>query len=99
MSFLQQFILPAAGIILLEEYTNAVTELTASAINNIADFFSGINGCFVRCNESKSKKLQCLAINVKLIISKMHVEQVLNLNLLHQITGVFALPLKLLRDH
>ena len=53
MSFWQQFILPAAGIVLVEEYTNAVTELTASAIRNIADFFSGINCCLV--GETKVK--------------------------------------------
>jgi hypothetical protein len=52
---LQQFILLSAGIILLEEYTSAVTELAASAINNMADFFSGINGCLVGVTKVKVK--------------------------------------------
>lgn len=55
---LQQFIFLSEGIILFAEYTNKLTELTASAINNMADFLSSINGCFVRFNENKSKKLQ-----------------------------------------
>jgi hypothetical protein len=65
---LQQLIFLPAGIIVFAEYTNTEIELIASASSNIADFFSGINGCFVGCNENKSKKLQCLVIIVKLIV-------------------------------
>ena len=58
INFLQHSIFLSAGIVLPAEYTNTVTELADKAINNIADFLSGINGCFVQFNENKSKKLQ-----------------------------------------
>jgi hypothetical protein len=68
---LQQFIFLAAGMILFAEKTNTETELIASAISKRADFFSGINSCLVGCNENKSKKLQCLVIIVKLIVTPL----------------------------
>ncbi len=48
LSCLQHFTGNEEGIILSEENTNKLTEPIASAINNIADLFISIYGCFVR---------------------------------------------------
>ena len=46
LTCLQHFAGVAAGTILGEGNTNKLTELTASAIKNRADFFIVIKGCF-----------------------------------------------------
>jgi hypothetical protein len=46
LTCLQHFAGLATGIIVLEGNTNKLTELIASTIKNIADFFIGIKGCF-----------------------------------------------------
>jgi hypothetical protein len=45
------------GIMVVAENTNKLTELTASANNNTADFFININRRFFWLDENKSKKL------------------------------------------
>ena len=62
-------------MILFAEKTNTETELIASAISKRADFFSGINGCLVVCNENKSKKNPTLeAVNKKTGIPAKYLE-------------------------
>jgi hypothetical protein len=53
LSCLQHFACLRGVIILPDENTNKLTELIASAINNIADLFIGINRCFL--GETKIK--------------------------------------------
>lgn len=53
---------------LSEENTNKLIESVASIINNMADLFININGCFLGENKIKNKKLLNLIINVKLLL-------------------------------
>ena len=53
---------------LSEGNTNKLIESVASIINNMADLFININGCFLGEKKIKNKKLLNLIINVKLLL-------------------------------